>query len=104
MPSIRDSAHRLNNQMQAILGLLELGHCEECLEHVKLSIATLDSVTSMITAHAKEFESVAAEVHRLAAQVVKFDAEAAEVDVAATEVHRLTTKFARKGRPVKPKC
>ena len=108
MSRIGDSAHRLANQMQNVIGLLELGRCEEALEEARKIIATTYSVSTAGSAHEKELKAATTEGQRLAAQVEKFDAEAAEVDVvaaevdvAATEVHRLTAKLARKRRPTK---
>src|ERR1019366_6753321 len=108
MPKIRDAAHRMANQMQTVIGLLELGRCEEALEAAKKIIATLHSVSTAGVAHRKEFEAVGTEVRRLVRQAEEFDARAAEVDVVAAEVdvvaaevHRLTAKLAGKRRPTK---
>lgn len=69
MQSILDHATRLTDQMQAVIGFLEIAEHQKAMHAAKASIATLHLMSTMIAVQAAHFDSVAAETHRLTGEL-----------------------------------
>ncbi|MGA2979201.1 MAG: hypothetical protein ABSD76_06385 [Terriglobales bacterium] len=66
-----DNASRLTNQMQAVIGFLEIDEPQprRALEKAKEAIVTLHLISTAIAIHAAEADTLAADVHKLTAEL-----------------------------------
>ncbi len=69
MQSIRDSATRLTDQLQVVVGYLELSEHAKALHSARHAIQTLHFMCTAIALEAARFDSVAAEVRELTSRL-----------------------------------
>jgi hypothetical protein len=76
MQTVIESAGHLSDQMQHVIGFLELSDCPDkehakALAAAKRVIVALHLITTSIAAQAAQFDALAAELHQLTAELAR---------------------------------
>jgi len=69
MQDILANAGRLTDQMQEVIGFLEIGDPEKALKSAKLTVVTLHLISTALACQIAQADHAAAEVHRLTSEL-----------------------------------